>query len=360
MSVLPYLLEKEFKQFMRNAILPRIALVVPLMVMLVSPLVTTMDVRDVRVAVVDHDRTVASRRMADKVAASPYFTLVARPTAYAGALRLVEDGRADIVLTIPAGYGRDLGSGRAAPRVQITANAVNAAKAQIGASYLSQLTAAQAATTDGRRLAVQYRYNPTLDYRAYMIPALMTLLLLILCGVLPALNIVSEKEIGTIEQINVTPVGRLAFTMGKLIPFWAIGLVAVGVGIAVGGLVYGVWPAGSLWLILLASLLFTSVVSGFGLVVSNYSTTLRQALFVIYFFVMIFILMGGLFTPVASMPRWAQAVTYALPTRYYGEAMRALYLKGSTIADLLPQFGALALMAAGLGAWAVGSYRKTE
>lgn len=360
MSVLPYLLEKEFKQFMRNAILPRIALVVPLMVMLVAPLVTTMDVRDVRVAVVDHDRTVASRRMADKVAASPYFTLVARPTAYAGALRLVEDGRADIVLTIPAGYGRDLGSGRAAPRVQITANAVNAAKAQIGASYLSQLTAAQAATTDGRRLAVQYRYNPTLDYRAYMIPALMTLLLLILCGVLPALNIVSEKEIGTIEQINVTPVGRLAFTMGKLIPFWAIGLVAVGVGIAVGGLVYGVWPAGSLWLILLASLLFTSVVSGFGLVVSNYSTTLRQALFVIYFFVMIFILMGGLFTPVASMPRWAQAVTYALPTRYYGEAMRALYLKGSTLADLLPQFGALTLMAAGLGAWAVGSYRKTE
>lgn len=360
MSVLPYLLEKEFKQFMRNAILPRIALVVPLMVMLVAPLVTTMDVRDVRVAVVDHDRTVASRRMADKVAASPYFTLVARPTAYAGALRLIEDGRADIVLTIPAGYGRDLGSGRAAPRVQITANAVNAAKAQIGASYLSQLTAAQAVPTDGRRLAVQYRYNPTLDYRAYMIPALMTLLLLILCGVLPALNIVSEKEIGTIEQINVTPVGRLAFTMGKLIPFWAIGLVAVGVGIAVGGLVYGVWPAGSLWLILLASLLFTSVVSGFGLVVSNYSTTLRQALFVIYFFVMIFILMGGLFTPVASMPRWAQAVTYALPTRYYGEAMRALYLKGSTIADLLPQFGALALMAAGLGAWAVGSYRKTE
>ena len=360
MSVLPYLLEKEFKQFMRTAILPRIALVVPLMVMLVAPLVTTMDVRDVRVAVVDHDRTVASRRMADKVAASPYFTLVARPTAYAGALRLVEDGRADIVLTIPAGYGRDLGSGRAAPRVQITANAVNAAKAQIGASYLSQLTAAQAVPTDGRRLAVQYRYNPTLDYRAYMIPALMTLLLLILCGVLPALNIVSEKEIGTIEQINVTPVGRLAFTMGKLIPFWAIGLVAVGVGIAVGGLVYGVWPAGSLWLILLASLLFTSVVSGFGLVVSNYSTTLRQALFVIYFFVMIFILMGGLFTPVASMPRWAQAVTYALPTRYYGEAMRALYLKGSTLADLLPQFGALALMAAGLGAWAVGSYRKTE
>lgn len=360
MSVLPYLLEKEFKQFMRNAILPRIALVVPLMVMLVAPLVTTMDVRDVRVAVVDHDRTVASRRMADKVAASPYFTLVARPTAYAGALRLVEDGRADIVLTIPAGYGRDLGSGRAAPRVQITANAVNAAKAQIGASYLSQLTAAQTVPTDGRHLAVQYRYNPTLDYRAYMIPALMTLLLLILCGVLPALNIVSEKEIGTIEQINVTPVGRLAFTMGKLIPFWAIGLVAVGVGIAVGGLVYGVWPAGSLWLILLASLLFTSVVSGFGLVVSNYSTTLRQALFVIYFFVMIFILMGGLFTPVASMPRWAQAVTYALPTRYYGEAMRALYLKGSTLADLLPQFGALALMAAGLGAWAVGSYRKTE
>lgn len=360
MAVLPYLLEKEFKQFMRNAILPRIALMVPLMVMLVAPLVTTMDVKEVRVAVVDHDRTMASRRLTDRVAASPYFTLVARPTAYGGALRLVEDDRADIVLTIPAGYGRDLGAGHAAPRVQITANAVNAAKAQIGANYLSQLTTAQAALPGGERLAVQYRYNPTLDYRAYMIPALMTLLVLILCGVLPALNIVSEKEIGTIEQINVTPISRLTFTMGKLIPFWVIGLVAVGLGVAVGGLVYGVWPAGSLWLILLASLLFTSVASGFGLVVSNYSTTLRQALFVIYFFVMIFILMGGLFTPIASMPRWAQTVTYGLPTRYYGEAMRALYLKGSSFADLLPQFGALALMAVGLGAWAVVSYRKTE
>lgn len=360
MAVLPYLLEKEFKQFMRNAILPRIALMVPLMVMLVAPLVTTMDVKEVRVAVVDHDRTMASHRLTDRVAASPYFTLVARPTAYAGALRLVEDDRADIVLTIPTGYGRDLGGAPAEPRVQITANAVNAAKAQIGASYLSQLTTAQAAPPGVERLAVQYRYNPKLDYRAYMIPALMTLLVLILCGVLPALNIVSEKEIGTIEQINVTPISRLTFTMGKLIPFWVIGLVAVGLGVAVGGLVYGVWPAGSLWLILLASLLFTSVASGFGLVVSNYSTTLRQALFVIYFFVMIFILMGGLFTPIASMPRWAQTVTYGLPTRYYGEAMRALYLKGSSFADLLPQFGALALMAVGLGAWAVVSYRKTE
>ena len=326
MNALPYLLEKEFKQFLRNALLPRIALMVPLMVMLVAPLVATMDVRDVRVALVDHDRTVASRRLADRVAASPYFTLVARPAAYAAALRLVEDDRADVVLTIPADYGRQLGAGREPPRVHIAANAVNAIKAQLGAGYLSQLV----------------------------------LLLVVLCGVLPALNIVSEKEIGTIEQINVTPVGRLTFTLAKLIPFWVIGLVAVAVGVVVGGAVYGVWPAGSLWLVELVSLLFTGVMSGFGLVVSGYSSTLRQALFVIYFFVMIFILMGGLFTPIASMPRWAQAVTYALPTRYYGEAMRALYLKGATAIDLLPHLGALALMALGLGAWAVGSYKKTE
>ena len=360
MNALPYLLEKEFKQFLRNALLPRIALMVPLMVMLVAPLVATMDVRDVRVALVDHDRTVASRRLADRVAASPYFTLVARPAAYAAALRLVEDDRADVVLTIPADYGRQLGAGREPPRVHIAANAVNAIKAQLGAGYLSQLVAAHTATPGADRLTVQYRYNPTLDYHAYMVPALMTLLLVVLCGVLPALNIVSEKEIGTIEQINVTPVRRLTFTLAKLIPFWVIGLVAVAVGVVVGGAVYGVSPAGSLWLVGLVSLLFTGVMSGFGLVVSGYSSTLRQALFVIYFFVMIFILMGGLFTPIASMPRWAQAVTYALPTRYYGEAMRALYLKGATAIDLLPHLGALALMALGLGAWAVGSYKKTE
>ena len=236
--MLRYLLEKEFKQFLRNALLPRIALMVPLMVMLVTPLVATMDVRDVRVALVDHDRTVASRRLADRVAASPYFTLVARPAAYAAALRLVEDDRADVVLTIPADYGRQLGAGREPPRVHIAANAVNAIKAQLGAGYLSQLVAAHTATPGADRLAVQYRYNPTLDYHAYMVPALMTLLLVVLCGVLPALNIVSEKEIGTIEQINVTPVGRLTFTLAKLIPFWVIGLVAVAVGVVVGGAVY--------------------------------------------------------------------------------------------------------------------------
>ncbi len=360
MAVLCYLLEKEFKQFLRNAILPRIALAVPVMLMLVAPLVTTMDVKDTRVAVVDHDRTVASRRLIDRISASPYFTLVALPADYATALRLVEDDQTDVVLELPVDYGRTLGEGKGRPRVQISANAVNATKATIGAGYLNQLVSASGGKTAGGGLTVTNLYNPTLDYRSYMVPGLMTLLLIILCGILPALNIVSEKEIGTIEQINVTPVGKLTFTLAKLIPFWAIGLTALALAMLVAGTVYGIWPAGGIGVIALAAVLFITVISGFGLVVSNYSTTLRQALFVIYFFVMVFILMSGLFTPIASMPGWAQTVTRFVPPRYFVEVMRGVYLKGCTLNDVWPQLAALAAMAVALNGWAVVSYRKTE
>lgn len=144
-----------------------------------------------------------------------------------------------------------------------------------------------------------------------MIPALMTMVLVMLCGFLPALNVVGEKETGTIEQINVTPVSRFTFTLSKLIPYWTIGFLVLNLCMGLAWLIYGITPVGSLLTIYLATLIFILVVSGLGLIISNHSATMQQAMFVMWFCMLVFILMSGLFTPISSMPTWAKCITYA-------------------------------------------------
>ena len=207
-------------------------------------------------------------------------------------------------------------------------------------------------------VVVENRYNPTLEYRNYMIPALMIMLLILLCGFLPALNLVGEKETGTIEQINVTPVSQFAFTLAKLIPYWAIGLGVLTLAMSLAWAVYGLVPVGSLGAVYLAAALFIFVMSGFGVIAANYSATMQQTMFGMFFFVMIFILMSGLLTPVESMPAWAQRITWFLPPRYFIGIMRAVYLKGATVADLRTDYAALALFAVLFNLWAALSYRK--
>jgi ABC-2 type transport system permease protein len=208
-------------------------------------------------------------------------------------------------------------------------------------------------------IVTQNRYNPYLDYKTFMIPALMIILLIVLCGILPALNIVSEKERGTIEQINVTPIPKYLFIFSKLIPYWIIGIVIISICMVLAYLVYGLAPVGNLFIIYLFAFMFILTISGFGLVISNYSATMQQALFVTFFFIIIFQLMSGLLTPVRSMPEWAQWITVIVPPKYLIHAFRQLYLKGSGFGDLLPDFFALFGFLCFFSAWAVFSYRKS-
>ncbi|MDR1407295.1 MAG: ABC transporter permease [Tannerella sp.] len=366
-----YLLEKEFKQFFRNRFLPKLVVVFPVMVMLVLPWVTTMDVKGIRITVTDRDRSALSERLADNIGASDYFRLERVTDSYADALRDVEYGTADVALEIPPFFEKELTVNGTAP-VQIAINTVNGTRGLLGGSFLGQLLAdfsrtqlrngggqtAGAGVPPGIEMITQYRYNPTLDYRIYMVPALMVILLIVLGGFLPALNIVSEKEQGTIEQINVTPVPRFLFIFAKLTPYWLMGIVVLSVSMALAGAVYGLWPSGSVACIYLVALLFILAISGFGLVISNYASTMQQALFVMFFFVMIFQLMSGLLTPIRSMPEWAQWLTALNPPRYFIHAMRLVYLKGGTFADLLTDCGALLGFAVFFNSWAVWSYRK--
>ena len=350
--ILKALLKKEVTLMRHNPLIPRIIIAMPIMVMLVLPLVANLDVKNVNVAVVDNDRSQLSRRMIAVIDASEYLSVMTVTGSHEEAMKAIENGTADVLFTIPADYSRFIETGNAV--VDIEANGVNATKGMLGARYVSQSVAGtlkQLQIASGRKidipdLSVINRYNPTLNFRNYLIPALMVILLIIICGFLPALNLVSEKETGTIEAMNVTPVSRFVFVLSKLIPFWIIGLIVVTVGMLIGRLVYGLSPVGNIGAIYLATILFSLVMSGLGVTIANRSSTMLQSIFIMFAFIMIFQLMSGLFTPIRSMPDWAQCITYAIPPRYFIEIMRSVYLKGSTIADLRFQYTILAAFAA--------------
>lgn len=359
------LLVKEFKILARNPQVSRIVFMMPLSVMLLMPLVANLDVKNVNVAVVDEDHSILSRRIVADMDATDHLTVTASVNTYPEALRLVEAGRVDVIVDIPPRYAADLVAG--SPRtVAIDANGVNATKGTLGARYaamslgttLSQWQQQQGRDKGEAPLSVRYRYNETLNFKQYMVPALMAMLLIIICGFLPALNLVGEKETGTIEAMNVTPVGKFTFVLSKLIPFWLAGMIVVTVGMLIGALVYDVTPAGNVLLIYLAAMLFSLVMSGLGVAVANKSTTILQSIFVMYAFIMIFQLMSGLFTPVSSMPQWAQMIAAATPPRYFIEIMRDVYLKGATVPDLWREYTALIAFAAGLCLIAAATYRK--
>jgi ABC-2 type transport system permease protein len=186
------------------------------------------------------------------------------------------------------------------------------------------------------------------------------MLLTLISGFFPAVNIVTEKEKGTIEQINVSPVRKIVFIFAKLIPYWIIGFVTLTVCFAIAYLMYGLIPAGSFVTLYLVSLIYIFAVSGLGLVISNYSDTLQQSMFMMFFFLIVFVLMSGLFTPIRSMPDWAQNITIFNPLRYYIQAMRSIYIKGSDFSEIAMHVIALLCFAIALNIWAVLSYRKTS
>ena len=371
--MIKFLIEKEFKQLLRNSFLPRLIIVFPCMIMLLMPWAVNLEIKNIQLNIVDNDHSALSQRLVNKIAASTYFRLVEVPASYEKGLRNLDAGTADIVMEIPRHLERDWMKGEEA-HILIAANAVNGTKGGLGSSYLASIVndystemcseypqvAAASGVIPSIKVDTKGLFNPNLNYKLYMIPALMVMLLTLICGFLPALNIVSEKEMGTIEQINVTPVPKFVFIIAKLLPYWLIGFVVLTLCFVLAWLLYGIVPVGHFAVIYFFAILFVLVVSGFGLVISNYSATMQQSMFVMWFCLLVLILMSGLFTPISSMPMWAQVVTRVNPLRYLMEVMRMVYLKGSGIIDLLPQLGILLLFAVAANSWAVVSYRKNQ
>ncbi len=344
---LKYLIQKEFLQIRRNAFLPKLIIMFPIVIMCVMPWVMQMEVKNIVVDVVDIDHTIESQRLVQQIAASNYFIFGEQKVTYAEAIKDIEMGRADVILEIRDG------------KYLIAANAVNGTKGSMGSAYLSQILRGSSSFLLPPSSTTTL-YNKQQNYKLFMIPALFAIVMMLMTGFLPTLNIVGEKEAGTIEQINVTPVSKWSFILAKLIPYWLIALFVITVCLLLAWLVYGITPAGPVWLIYVLAMLLALFFSSFGLIVSNYSDTMQQAMFVMWFFVVSIMLLSGLFTPTRSMPQWAYLTTYINPMHYFIDAIRTVFIRGGGLYETAHQVLALAGIGTLMGCWAVQSYKKNS
>ena len=345
--MIKYLIQKEYLQIRRNAFLPKLIIMFPIVIMCVMPWVMQMEVKNIVVDVVDIDHTVESQRLVQQIAASNYFIFGGQKATYAEAMKDIEKGRADVIFEIRDG------------KYLIAANAVNGTKGSMGSAYLSQIVTSNV-NHQTSNITPLTLYNKGQNYKLYMIPALFAIVMMLMTGFLPTLNIVGEKEAGTIEQMNVTPVSKWSFILAKLIPYWLIALFVITVCLVLAWLVYGITPTGPVWLIYVLAMLLALFFSSFGLIVSNYSDTMQQAMFVMWFFVVSILLLSGLFTPTRSMPQWAYLTTYVNPMHYFIDAIRTVFIRGGGLHETAHQILALAGIGTLMGCWAVQSYKKNN
>ena len=345
--IIKHLIHKEFLQIRRNGFLPRLIIMFPIMIMCIMPWVMNQEVKNVRVDVVDMDHTTRSQQLVHQIEASNYFVFNGLKPTYKEALKDIETSKADIILEICDG------------QYLIAANAVNGTKGSIGSAYLSQIVASRQPSLNSK-LSTLSLYNKHQNYKVFMIPALFAILLMLMTGFLPALNIVGEKEKGTIEQINVTPVSKGSFILAKLIPYWIIALFLITICLLLSWLIYGITCQGNLLYVYLLAMLLALFFSSLGLIISNYSDTMQQAIFVMWFFVVCMLLLSGLFTPTRSMPDLAYLTTYINPMHYFIDAIRTVFVRGGDFYSIAHQVFALAAISSLMGVWAVMSYRKNK
>ena len=370
MRVLRILLEKEFRQIFRNPAILRLIFMMPAIQLLIMPLAADYEVKNVKICVVDYDHSSYSQRLISKITSTNYFQLVDYGDSYEQALEFVEKDEADLVLQIPSSFERDLVKENKAT-LFLALNAINGVKANLGGAYLRTIIAdfnrqARMEWLQPPRInpqpviavtAINW-FNPLMNYQVFMVPGILVILVTLVGGFLSALNIVKEKEVGTIEQINVTPIRKYQFILGKLIPFWILGFVILPIGLLISWIAYDIVPVGSLLTIYAFAGVYLLAVLGLGLLISTFASTQQQAMLLSFFLIMVFILLGGLYTPIDSMPRWAQIFTWFNPVSYFIDVMRMVVLKGSTLMDVRQHIGIVFLMAVVLNGFAVFNYRK--
>ncbi len=370
MRTLRFILQKEFKQIFRDKSILILILILPFMQLGILPLAMNFDVKNINLVIVDQDHSSVSIKMIHKIGASRYFNIIALESSYQQAFEWIEENKADIILEIPNNFEKDLVNENFT-KINLSMDAINGTKSSIGSMNLIAVITdynkdiqifknqepVSLSTID---IATSLWYNPFSNYYWFIVPGILAFLLTVFAGSISTMNIVKEKEIGTIEQINVTPIKKWQFVLGKLIPFWVIGMIIMTLGLWVSILFYGIHPLGSIALLYALSGLYMVALLGFGLFVATISNNQLQAMFISFFFVMIFVLMSGLFTPIESMPAWARKISAALPITYFMKAIRMLVLKGSTFADLKEIFLILTAFAIGLNGLAIWNYKKTS
>jgi ABC-2 type transport system permease protein len=347
------LLRKEFLQIRRDRMMLRQIIAMPIIQLVILSSAATFEVKTAQLWVVDHDRSAASRGLVDRLRASGRFAVTGRSASMELANDAMLKRRAGIILSLQSGFERDLTRTGVAD-VQLVLNAEDGAAAGVTQAYAAQIIRRYAAELQAelrpsvRAVSVvdvraRSWYNPELAYRDYMIPGILVQLVTVIGTLLTAMNIVREKEIGTLEQLRVTPLARGTFIAAKLIPLWIIALAELALGLVVAKLIFDVPMVGSLALVFFAAAVYLTAALGVGLWVSTLASTQQQAMFITFFIIMVYLLMSGLFTPVRSMPEWAQWLAELNPLKHFISVMRAVMLKGAGFLDIARELTVLAL-----------------
>ena len=370
MRRLKHILKKEFRQIFRDPAIMRLILVMPAIQLLILPFAADYEIKNIKIGLIDQDYSSYSSTLVRKFEFSDYFDLVRFGSDSYQGERWMDDGEVDLNLTIPPGFEVDLVREKEAS-IQLSVNAVNGTKGNLGALYAMNIIRDFNADVRSEWLhwprtnpipiidVIPLKwYNDNSDYQTFMVPGILAILLTMVGSFLAAMNIVKEKEIGTIEQLNVTPIKKHQFILGKLIPFWLMGFIILTIGLIISYLVYGIAPASNIGVLYVFAGLYVICILGLGFTVSNFTHTQQQAMMVSFFFILIFILMSGLYTPIESMPGWAQNIAWANPATYMVNALRLILLKGAVWKDLtqhLMVVGAIGLL---LNTTAIITYRK--
>lgn len=380
MRVVFALIKKEFLQLFRNKIMVRLVFIMPIMQLVLLVYAANFEMKNMSLAIVDRDGSPVSRQITNQMQASGYFVLTSHTTNIADALESIEQDRADIVIEIPADFEASVYR-REHPTLAVTFNAINGMKAGVAASYVGAILGtingeimATSASVDSNNVQqsqtaqhngkfdVTYSnwFNPKLDYKSLMLPGVLCVLITMLGILITALNLVHEKETGTIEQLNVTPIKKYQFIIGKLVPYGIIAVVQLTMGLLVSVFGFGLVIEGSMLLVYGVVVVYMMAVLGIGFLISTVSQTQSQAMFVTLFFMFLLILLSGLFTPIESMPTWAQYLDKLNPTAYLVSMIRLIILKGSTFTDIQQDFYAVAAFAVVINLFVVWRYHKVS
>lgn len=373
MRTILFIVQKEFIQIFRNKSMLPIIFVMPLVQLLILVNAATFEMKDIRMLVVDRDQSSYSRQLTRKFEGSPFYEIIGYSQSEKQADKALRKNDADVILEIPNNFEKNLKKEQQA-KVQLVINAINGTAAALTNGYSMQIigdfnrnilveqgsVSAISSPLKTINTTVSFWYNPELNYKTYMVPGILVLLVTLIGLLLSGMNIVREKEIGTIEQINVTPVKKYQFIAGKLIPFWIIALFELAFGLTLGKLLFDIPLVGSVSLVFFVAMIYLLVILGAGLLISTTVNTQQQAMLVSFFFMIIFLLMSGLFTSIESMPVWAQWVDRINPIAYFIRIIRMVLLKGSGIKDIFTDVASLFVYGILMLSLAVWRYRKVS
>ena len=374
MKTILFIIQKEFKQIFRNKSMLPIIFILPLMQLIILSNAASFEVKNIKFSYIDNEKSALSRQLISQFEASNYFDIIAQFPSKKEADLAMQNGKVAVTLEIPNQFEQQLVKNKKGT-LSVSINAIDGAAAGVTNVYIMQIISGfnqdiqpklqlfqEGKPVSNSKITTipSFWYNKTLNYKTFMVPGILVLLVTMLSLFLSSMNIVREKEVGTLEQINVTPIKKHQFIIGKLFPFWVLGLVVLTVGLVISKVVFNVPILGNIFLIYMFTSVYLILILGIGLFISNHTETQQQAMFIAWFFTVIFILMSGLFTPIESMPTWAQNVTLLNPIRYFVEVIRMVMLKGSGFQDIKLQLGIIALYAIVINGLAVWSYKKTN